>query len=84
MKVMGIFTLYVVRTCAGTLYVGQTNNLAKRLLMHKQGKGAKYLRRFDSFELVYSEIYKTRSEAMKREAQLKKMKKGQKERLVNI
>ncbi len=75
--------VYILRTSEGTLYIGQTNNLEKRLLTHKQGKGAKYLRRFESFELVYSEACETRSQAMQRELQLKKLKKAQKEELIN-
>jgi putative endonuclease len=69
-----MFYVYILKTSSDTLYVGQTNNLEKRLIEHKskKTKSAKYLRYFDSFELVYEERYNTRSEAMKREAQLKK------------
>jgi predicted GIY-YIG superfamily endonuclease len=42
------------------------------------------MRYFTSAELVYSEKYKTRSEAMKREVQLKKLTKKQKEALIAL
>lgn len=75
---------YILRTSSNTLYVGQTNNLEKRLREHqsKNSKSAKYLRYFSSFELVYSEKLKSRNEAMKREWQLKKLTKAEKEKLI--
>jgi putative endonuclease len=79
------YTVYVLRTSANTLYVGQTNNLKKRMEEHKSKsiKSSKYVRSFPSFKLVYSEQYETRSEALKREYQLKQLSKTQKEDLVN-
>lgn len=63
----------ILRTSSNTLYVGQTNNLNKRLKEHKakSPKSARYIRYFSSFKLAYKELYPTRSEAMRREAQLK-------------
>jgi putative endonuclease len=79
-----IFTVYILRTSSNTLYIGQTNNLEKRLQLHQfdKNKGAKYVRYFQSFELVYSENFATRSEAMRREAEIKKWTKAKKEALV--
>ncbi|MEK7470946.1 MAG: GIY-YIG nuclease family protein [Patescibacteria group bacterium] len=80
------YFLYILRTSKNTLYIGQTNNLPKRLAEHK-GKtkiSSKYVRSFPSFELVYSEKYKTRSEALKREHKLKKLIKSEKEKLISM
>jgi len=79
-----MFYVYILRTSSNTLYVGQTNNLEKRLKEHKSKspKSAKYVRYFDSVELVYSEEYSTREEAMKREYQLKQLTRLQKESLI--
>jgi putative endonuclease len=77
------FTVYILRTSKNTLYTGQTNNLEKRLLKHKSGKGAKYIRSFSGFELVYTENLRTKSEALKREAEIKKWSKTKKEKLVS-
>ena len=76
------FTVYILRTSANTLYIGQTNNLEKRLKQHETKRGAKYLRMFDSFSLVYQEEHKTLSEALKREIELKKLTKKDKEKLL--
>ena len=80
-----MFYVYILRTSKNTLYVGQTNDLEKRMKEHaeKKGKGSKYMRSFKSFELVYKEIYKTRSEALKREIELKKLTKAKKEAIIS-
>lgn len=79
-----MFYVYILRTSSNTLYIGQTNNLKERLQEHKSKntKSSKYIRYFDSVELVYSEKYSTRKEAMQREAQLKRWSKAKKEALV--
>jgi len=79
------YTVYVLRTSSNTLYIGQTNNLQKRLNQHKNktSKSAKYMRSFKSFELVYQETHSTISQALKREIELKKLSHIQKEALIN-
>ena len=81
-----MFFVYILRTSANTLYIGQTNNLEKRLKEHmsKKGKPSKYVRSFTSFKLVYFETYATRSESLKREYQLKKLTKAKKEALIEM
>ncbi len=81
-----IYTVYILRTSANTLYIGQTNNLAKRLQEHKNKKSrsSKYMRSFASFELVYTEEYDSRSEAMQREYQLKQLTKTEKEKFIEF
>ena len=78
------YFVYILRTSSNTLYIGQTNNLEKRLREHKNksSKSAKYIRYFNSFKLVYSELFSTRQEAMKREWQLKQWSLVKKEALI--
>ena len=80
-----MFWIYVLKTSDNTLYIGQTNNLDKRLKEHreKSARSAKYIKYFDSFELIYTEEFETRSEAMHREAQLKKLSRARKDKLIN-
>ncbi len=79
------FFVYILRTSSNTLYIGQTNNLDKRIKEHQErkSKSAKYIKYFTSCELVYSEIYETRSSAMKREWELKQWTRAKKEALIN-
>jgi len=79
------YFVYILRTSSNTLYVGQTNNLEKRIQEHKNksGKSAKYIRYFSSFDLIHSEKYSIRKEAMQREAQLKKWSRKKKDALIH-
>ena len=54
-----------------TSYVGYTKNLKTRLKLHNQGKGAKFTRG-KKWKLVYYEKYDSKSEALKKEFELKK------------
>lgn len=79
------YFVYILRTSSNTLYTGQTNNLQKRLKEHKlkTSKGAKYMKYFNSFQLVYQEEYSTLLEAMRREKQIKGWTKAKKEALIS-
>ena len=78
------FTVYILRTDKDTLYIGQTNNINRRIKEHasKNSKSAKYMRKFTSFELVYTKAYDTRKEAMQEEHRLKQLPKVKKELLI--
>ncbi len=52
-------------------YVGYTNNLTNRILLHNNGKGAKFTKG-RKWKLIYYKKYKTKSEAMIEENKLKK------------
>ena len=80
-----MYFVYILRTSSNTLYIGQTNNLKRRLEEHKdhKSKSAKYIRYFPFFSLVYSEKYQSRKEAIQRELRLKKWSKAKKEALIN-
>ena len=73
---------YLVRCSDGSLYAGWTNDIEKRLKSHNAGTGAKYTRARLPVTLAYLETFDTKSEAMKREAALKKLTHRQKEQLV--
>lgn len=78
------YSVYILRTSKNTLYVGQTNNLTKRLTEHrnKKSRSAKYTRSFASLDLVYQEIFATRQQAMQREWQIKQLTHAKKETLI--
>ncbi len=74
---------YIVKCRDGTLYTGWTNDLEKRLRAHNSKKGARYTRSRTPVELVYYESFDTKSEAMKREYQIKQMSARQKRHLID-
>ena len=74
--------VYVLRCGDGSLYTGWTNDLEQRLAAHQSGKGAKYTRGRLPIEMVYFEEMPDKSAALKRENELKKLKKTEKELLI--
>ncbi len=72
---------YMVECSDGTLYTGWTFDLQKRINAHNSGKGAKYTRSRRPVKLVYYETFDSKSEAMKREIEIKKMKRKDKLKL---
>ncbi len=63
--------IYILKCSDHSLYTGSTKNLAQRVQQHNQGRGAKFTRSRRPVELVYSEIFPSQSDAMKREHQIK-------------
>jgi len=76
--------VYILRCSDGSLYTGVTTNLYRRVNEHNNSnKGAKYTRTRQPVELVWSAECGSRSEAMKREASIKKLDRPKKLLLVN-
>ena len=65
--------VYMLRCADGTLYSGYTTDPNRRTAAHNNGRGAKYTRSRLPVELVYFESIETKSQALKREAALKKL-----------
>ena len=70
--------VYLLRCGDGTLYAGITNDLDRRLLLHRTGRGARSTRGRGPLEVVRVEQKRTRSSALRREAALKRMKRADK------
>ena len=64
---------YVVECSDGTFYTGWTTSLERRVAAHNAGRGSRYTRLRRPVKLVYFEHLPNRSEAMRREAQIKRM-----------
>ncbi len=69
-----MYYIYILKCADGTLYTGSTNDLEKRVHAHNTSKtAAKYTRSRRPVELVYSESFRTKSKALKREWEIKGM-----------
>ncbi|WP_224363882.1 GIY-YIG nuclease family protein [Hyalangium versicolor] len=68
----------MLRCRDGTLYTGATNDLERRLATHGRGKGAAYTRARLPVTLVWSEPAEDRGAALRREAALKRLSRGEK------
>ena len=70
--------VYILRCEDGSLYTGITTDLDRRFLEHKNKKGARYTKSHGVVDCMYSEQRASRSEALIREAEIKKMRRDQK------
>lgn len=73
---------YMLKCSDGTLYTGWTNDIEKRVEDHNNGVGAKYTRGRGPVELVYYETFETKREAMRREWEIKRLDRKEKEELI--
>ena len=78
----GVWHLYILRCRGNTLYTGIATDVDKRFAAHCAGKGAKYTRGRGPLALVYREHCGTHSQALKRELEIKKLTRHQKEALI--
>ena len=74
--------VYILRCSDGSYYTGYTNDMEKRLDVHNIGQGAKYTRSRRPCKVVFTEQQETKSDALKREAQIKKLSRKKKEALI--
>ena len=71
--IMSFFFVYILASRRnGTLYVGMTDNLARRVWEHSSGAVAGFTRRYGVKTLVWYELHHSRESAFQRERQLKK------------
>ncbi len=74
--------VYIVQCHDGSLYTGWTTDVEKRVASHNAGTGAKYTKARRPVTLVYYEALDSKSEALKREAVIKKLTRTEKLELI--
>lgn len=72
------WVVYILQCADMTLYTGITNDLEARLAKHEQGKGAKYTRGRAPYKVIFTEAHASKSDALKRELEIKSFSKTQK------
>lgn len=75
------YSVYLVRCADGTLYTGVARDPIARARVHNRGKGAKYTRARLPVELVYVEPCDSLGGALKRERELKRRTRAEKQAL---
>jgi len=68
---------------SGTLYIGVTNNLERRVSEHKQNLIKGFTEKYNCHKLVYYETFSDIKQAINREKQLKKWSRIKKENLIS-
>ncbi len=76
------YYIYILASDSGTLYIGVTNNLERRVSEHRQDLVKGFTKKYGCHRLVYYEEYGDVNQAIAREKQLKKWSRGKKERLI--
>lgn len=76
--------VYILLCSDGSFYTGSSNDLGKRFLEHKNGKGGRYTRSHKPVRVIYSEEFRTKSEALKREAEIKSWNRDKKIQALNL
>jgi putative endonuclease len=66
-----MWSVYILLCQDGSFYTGSTNNVAQRFLTHQSGKGGRYTRSHKVVKIIYKEEFRTKSEALKREIEIK-------------
>ncbi len=65
-----MYYVYVLKNNISKHYVGHTNNIERRIIEHNSGMSP-YTKNKGPWEIIYTETYESRGEAMKREKFLK-------------
>lgn len=73
---------YILECSDGSYYTGWTNDLNKRIEKHNGGTGAKYTKGRRPVKLKYYEEFESKQEAMKREYEIKKLLRKDKDKLI--
>lgn len=76
------YWLYILKCGDDTLYTGVTDDVDRRLAVHRSGKGAKYTRGRGPLEVVYREELPDKSAALKREIAVKRLTREEKLTLI--
>jgi len=67
-----MFFVYILKsTYDGMFYVGHTEDLRQRMREHSEGR-SRFTRTRGPWELVFAEVVSSRSEAMKREKEIRR------------
>jgi len=78
-----MFHIYIMASGPrGTLYTGVTNNLGKRIVEHREGRGSQFVWEYKVFRLVYAEAFDDPCDAIAAEKRIKKWRRAWKIALI--
>ena len=78
------YYVYIMTSPPGTLYIGVTSNLQKRVYQHKNKLIDGFTKRYDVTRLVNIEVFGDARDAIQREKQLKKWRRSKKLDLIRM
>ncbi len=78
-----LYFVYILLCKDKSLYTGIAIDVARRFAEHKKGTGARYTRSHPPKKIVYSEKYPNKGRALKREAEIKRLSRLEKLKLIS-
>jgi len=78
---MKTYYVYILSSTLGTLYVGVTNDIIRRVYEHKKGDGSRFTAKYKVHRLVYFEEHNEIMSALNREKEIKKWRRSKKRKL---
>lgn len=79
-----IWFVYVILCSDGSFYTGISNNVSERFKEHQSGKGGRYTRSRKVIKVIYQEKLNSKSEALKREIEIKSWSREEKIQKLNL
>jgi putative endonuclease len=76
------YYVYILTNRTGTLYVGVTNDLARRLWEHRSGLVSGFTEQYKLDRLIYFEVFDQADQASEREKQIKRWRREKKVSLI--
>ncbi len=80
---MNKYYIYILASESGTLYIGVTNNLIRRIYEHKNNLVEGFSNKYLCHKLVHFEEYSDIKDALNREKQLKNWRRSKKQNLIS-
>ena len=80
---MPAFHVYIISSNTGTLYVGMTNNIKRRIYEHKNGLVPGFSKKYSIRNLLHYETFSDKDSAIARERQLKHWRREKKVSLID-
>jgi len=77
-----MYYVYILQCSDNSYYIGYTTDLKNRIKEHNEGSGGRNTRLKSPVELLYTEKFENKSDALKREAQIKRWTRAKKEALI--
>jgi putative endonuclease len=77
------YYVYIISSDTGTLYVGMTSDLKRRIYEHKHGSVTRFSKKYGIRNLLYFETFSNKDLATAREKQLKHWRRGKKVALID-
>jgi len=79
-----MYFVYLLKCKNGSIYTGITTDVERRFKEHLDGKGGHYTKSTGVIEIIHTEQYKDKSAALKREAEIKSLRREKKLNLIKF